>query len=110
MASTSGSNASPADAREGIDRQVAIALRYSLRVDSAPRVVATGHGRLAEQILQTAQKAGIPMHKDADLAAVLSRIPLQQEIPPRLYAVVAEVLAWVYESNQRFRKELEQIR
>ncbi|MDP7035031.1 MAG: EscU/YscU/HrcU family type III secretion system export apparatus switch protein [Planctomycetota bacterium] len=94
------------ESSEPIDRQIAVALRYRQPIDRSPRVLARGHGRLAQRIIDSAQEAGIPLREDADLATVLSHIPLNAEIPPRLYRVVAEVLAWVYETNRDFRDRL----
>jgi len=80
----------------------AIALRYDQTRDAAPRVVATGQGTLAEKILQLARKQGIPVHEDADLAEVLSRLNLNEEIPPETYVLVAEILAFVYRANNDY--------
>ena len=78
------------------DRQVAIALGYDRRVDRAPRILGRGRGETASQILTLAREHGIAIQEDGDLAALLERIPLFEEIPPRLYPVVAEVLLYVY--------------
>ena len=84
-----------------MDRQVAVALKYSPERDMAPRVVAKGRGPVAESILRIAEEAGVPVHEDADLATVLSKLDLETEIPPELYQVIAEVLAFVYKMNQK---------
>jgi len=46
-----------------------------------------------------ARKHGIPVKDDPDLVEVLSRLDLHDEIPPELYVVVAELLAFVYRLN-----------
>ncbi len=81
-------------------RKKAIALRYQKGKNSAPRVTAKGEGAVAEKILQIAKKAGVSIKKDNDLVEVLSRLDLNAEIPPDTYAIVAEILAWVYRMNQ----------
>lgn len=81
-------------------RKRAVALKYDLEVDAAPRVVAKGAGHLARRIVELAEEHGVHVHEDATLAAVLSRLDLQAEIPPELYRAVAEVLAFVYRLNQ----------
>ncbi len=78
----------------------AVALRYDAKRDTAPRVVAKGKGRLAEQILQLAKKNDVPVRQDANLVQVLSRLNLDQEIPPEVYQAVAAILAFLYRINR----------
>jgi flagellar biosynthesis protein len=73
---------------------VAVALHYDGQ--GAPRVTAKGKGALADQIIELARQHDIPLHTDAGLVQVLSRIPLGQEIPPELYLAIAEVIAFAY--------------
>lgn len=86
------------------DRQVAVALKYVLQEDPAPRVVAKGRGSVAAAILRLAREHGVPVHADRDLAEVLSRLDLDAFIPPALYRALAEVLAYVYRMNRRTRE------
>jgi flagellar biosynthesis protein len=79
----------------------AIALQYKSGDDHAPCVTAKGTGRLAERIIEMARKHGIPVKDDPDLVEVLSRLDLDDEIPPGLYVVVAELLAFVYCLNKK---------
>lgn len=76
--------------------KTAIALQYDPNSDGAPRVVATGKGEIADKILQIAQQNQVPIKQDPILAQALSMVDLDAEIPSELYAVVAEVLGWVY--------------
>lgn len=78
---------------------VAVALEYDPTVDGAPRVVAGGRGRIAEQILEIAFATGIKVREDADLAELLSAIDLDSEIPLEAFAAVAEILVYVYRAN-----------
>jgi flagellar biosynthesis protein len=73
-----------------------VALRYTPGKDSAPRVVAKGRGYLADRILELARAHNIPVREDKNLVQILSRLDLDQQIPPELYRVVAEILAFVY--------------
>ena len=82
------------------DRQIAIALGYDRQVDRAPRILGLGRGDAAHEILALAREHGIAIREDGDLAALLERIPLFEEIPPRLYPVVAEVLLYVYRMSR----------
>lgn len=79
----------------------AAALQYRQGEDTAPRVVASGRGAVAERIVREGERHGIPVYKDPDLARLLTALPLGAEIPPALYAAVAEVLAFVYRLTHR---------
>ena len=72
----------------------AAALRYDGR--DAPRVVAVGRGEVARRIVEAAEAAGVPVRSDPALAEALARLELELEIPPELYAAVAEALVWAY--------------
>jgi flagellar biosynthesis protein len=76
-------------------RRVA-AVRYDRGVDDAPRVVATGSGHVADRLLALAREAGVTVHEDAALAEALAKLQLDADIPPELYAAVAEALVWAY--------------
>ena len=79
----------------------AVALRYERVKDGAPRVVAKGRGPVAETIIARAREHGVPLHEDASLAAALSALDLEAEIPLELYRAVAEVLAFIYRLNAK---------
>lgn len=79
----------------------AVALKYEPERSTAPVVVAKGQGLLAEEILQKARDAGVPVQEDASLVEVLSKLDLEQEIPPELYRLVAEILSFVYRSDRK---------
>jgi flagellar biosynthesis protein len=64
-------------------------------------VTAVGAGAVAEEIIRRAREAGVPVTEDPRLAAVLSQVDVGQMIPPELYVVVAEVLAYVYQLEER---------
>ncbi|MES9841044.1 MAG: EscU/YscU/HrcU family type III secretion system export apparatus switch protein [Candidatus Thiodiazotropha endolucinida] len=76
------------------DPDLAIALKYD--GENAPRLTAKGRGELADRILALADEHTIPLHEDAELAALLAQIPLGDEIPESLYRAVAEVIAFAY--------------
>lgn len=73
---------------------IAVALRYD--GTGAPRVTAKGRSGVAERIVAVAREHGVPLQEEPDLAAVLARIPLGDEIPEALYRAVAEVIAFAY--------------
>lgn len=90
---------SDTDAKPPMRRPVAVALRHDRGDASLPRVVATGHGAVAEQILELAFAHGVKVRTDADLAEILAAIDVDSEIPIEAIAAVAEILAYVYRAN-----------
>jgi flagellar biosynthesis protein len=66
------------------------------RVGRAPRLAAKGAGLVAEEIIERARAAGVPVHESRELVGLLMQVDLDQHIPPALYLAVAEVLAWVH--------------
>ncbi len=89
-------------ADESVIHRRAVALRYKQDLDDAPRVVGKGRGKLAEKIIALAEEHDVPLYEDPDLVQVLSTLEFDQEIPPKLYQAVAEVLAFVYRINQKY--------
>jgi flagellar biosynthesis protein len=81
-----------------LSRAVALAYRDG---GFAPRVVARGNGAIAEEIIRRATEAGIYVHQSTDLVRLLMRVDLDEHIPPELYLVIAELLAWLYRTENR---------
>lgn len=85
--------------------QQAVALTY-LEHSGAPKVVAKGKGLIAEQIIQKAKDSGVFVHESRELVSLLMNVDLDQQIPPGLYQAIAELLAWVYQiENKEFSTE-----
>lgn len=78
-----------------ITRGEAVALTYASG-ESAPRVVAKGRGLIAHEIIERAREAGVFVHESPEMVALLMQVDLDARIPPQLYVVVAELLAWLY--------------
>jgi len=75
----------------------AIALKYEMNSQGAPKVVAKGKNYLALRIRQKAIDAGVPLIENPPLAQALYKsVDVGQEIPAQFYRAVAEVLAYVY--------------
>ena len=75
---------------------LAVALRYDKERDEAPVVVAKGADYLAEKIKARARDNSIEIVENKPLARMLYyNVELGYEIPPELYQMVAEVLAFV---------------
>ena len=80
----------------------AVALRYRSLEGLAPRVVAKGAGDLAQKIKDAARAAGVPIVERRALARALYRsVEIGQEVPPKVYRAVAEILAYIYSLRQR---------
>ncbi len=79
-------------------KRIAASLEYKIDVN-APMVTAKGEGDQAERIIALAKKAGIPIKEDPDLINILSKVELGREIPEDIYALVAEILTFVYSVN-----------
>ena len=74
--------------------KTAVALAYDPG-DSAPKILATGKGAVADKIIEQAKEANVPFYKDSALAATLSKLEIGDAIPPELYEVVAQILVFV---------------
>jgi flagellar biosynthesis protein FlhB len=76
----------------------AVALRYDETRMRAPVVVAKGADLVALRIREIATENGVPIVEAPPLARALhAGCDLGDEIPARLYAVVAQVLTYVYQ-------------
>lgn len=78
----------------------AVALKYNDDM-SAPKVVATGQGTLADTIIATAKSFGVPVQEDPVLVDALRQLEIGQDIPPDLYQVVAEILVFIMDMDKK---------
>jgi flagellar biosynthesis protein FlhB len=77
----------------------AVALKYEMSMN-APIVVAKGQNLLAQEIKEIARWHGITVLENPPLAQALYRtVEVGQAIPADLYAVVAEILAFVFRAQ-----------
>jgi flagellar biosynthesis protein FlhB len=81
----------------------AVALSYDIKKSSVPRLVAKGVDTLAARIRDTAREHGVPIVANPPLARTLHELPLGSPIPPELYKVVAELIAYVWRLSGRRR-------
>lgn len=88
----------------------AVALKYDMEQDAAPRVIAKGRGHVAEQIMAVAQKNTVPVYQNKTLVNMLMALEIDREIPPELYRAVAEVMAYVYRIDKKAEKKKPKIR
>ena len=89
---------------------IAAALKYDSRKDTAPKVTARGRGAIAEKIIELAKKHNVPIKEDPALAQILSLLDIDEQIPSELYKAVAEILAFVYSLNERYREQRSEVK
>jgi flagellar biosynthetic protein FlhB len=80
--------------------EIAVALDYEEGRDQAPTVLCKGERLVAQQIIDAAREAGVPIMQNIPLAHSLNQLETGDEIPEELYEAVAEVLNWVYSLAQ----------
>jgi flagellar biosynthesis protein len=80
--------------KKELKEQTAVALAYEPG-ETAPKILATGKGKVAERIIETAKENNVPTYADGKLADTLSKLKIGDMIPPELYGVVAEILVFV---------------
>ena len=73
---------------------LAVALLYE-HGQGVPRVVAKGRGHVADKIVERALEAGVPIEQDAATASSLAHLEIDQQIPPELYKVVAQLIGFL---------------
>jgi flagellar biosynthesis protein FlhB len=76
---------------------LAVAIQYDHATMAAPRLVAKGASLVAQRIKNIAAEHNIPIVENVPLARAIYRtVEVDQEIPPELYAAMAEILVYVY--------------
>ena len=82
--------------------QKAVALKYDIEKDNAPKITAKGKGETASNIIKIAKENNIPIKKDEDLIELLSQLDIDKEIPASMYKAVAEIFSFIYDlSNNK---------
>ena len=84
----------------------AVAIKYDMEKNKAPKLVAKGKGHVAENILEAAKKGQVPVYQNKSLVNMLMALELDKEIPTELYTTVAEILAYVYRIDRRRREKI----
>ena len=82
----------------------AVAIEYRPATMAAPVVVAKGRNLLAQKIKELARWHEVPIVENPPLAQALYKATdVGQMIPPKLYAAVAEILAFIYRAQMRMK-------
>jgi flagellar biosynthetic protein FlhB len=75
----------------------AVALKYEMGAEGAPKVVAKGADLLALRIREVATEHKVPIIENPPLArALFGSVEIDQQIPPEHYRVVAEIIGYVF--------------
>ena len=71
----------------------AVAIRYDMEIDRAPKVVAKGQRLMALKIKEIAKQSGVKIVEDPPLARTLYKsCEVDEEIPENLYKALAQIL------------------
>jgi len=85
----------------------AIAIKYDLEKDSAPKVVAKGVDSLAQRIKEIAVQNNVPLHEDRVLARALYKLcDVGDQIPQSLFKAVAQILAYIFQLRNYRKKTI----
>lgn len=81
----------------------AVALKYVPSQDYSPVVIASGYGTVAENIINIAEKKGVPVYRDDSIASMLCMLDVGKNIPPDLYEIIAKVYCNILSSAAKFK-------
>jgi flagellar biosynthetic protein FlhB len=85
----------------------AVAIEYRPATMAAPVVVAKGRNLIALKIKELARWHDVPIVENPPLAQALYKAAdVGQMIPPKLYAAVAEILAFLYRAQMRMKQQV----
>lgn len=85
-------------------KKKAAALKYDDGYE-APIVSAAGVGQIADNILEKASEANVPVVYDKELADLLVNIDVGDSIPFELYDAVARVIAYIVGVDDKMNKK-----
>ncbi|MDD2218015.1 MAG: flagellar biosynthesis protein FlhB [Eubacteriales bacterium] len=84
----------------------AVALKYDIDKDFAPMVIAKGRDKVAMKIVEAGEKNQVLITENKSLARTLyDSVEINDYIPPELYQVVAELMAWVFSNKDEGKKK-----
>jgi flagellar biosynthetic protein FlhB len=81
---------------------LAVALRYEHGKMASPQLLAKGSGQVAAAMREIAARHRIPVVQNPPLARRIFReMPVDQHVPPELYAQVARIIVWVFAMREQ---------
>lgn len=81
----------------------AVALKYNADTDTAPVIIASGYGEVANKIINIAEQNGIPVYRDDSAASLMCMLDVGSPIPPELYEVIAAIYCQLLKSTASLR-------
>lgn len=83
-------------------KHFAVGLYFKMGETPLPKITVKGTDKSAQQIIKIAEKAGVPIFQDPELAQSLYRKALDNDfVPSDLLPSVAAVLRWVYQLQDK---------
>lgn len=80
---------------------LAIAIKFDENIDDTPKVCARGINLMAKALIEEAKLYEIPILRNVPLARDLSWLKINEEIPVKLYHVIAEILIFISELEKK---------
>ena len=77
----------------------AVALKFEMGKDEAPKVIAKGQAEIAAMIIKVAKEHGVEIREVANLVEILHALELDEFIPLEAYTAVAEILRFIYQKQ-----------
>lgn len=86
---------------EQLKRKKAVAIKYDVEKDRAPVITASGLGVVADKIIEKGMENEVAIYEDERLVKELIQFKVGTEIPPELYEIVAQVLVFIENIDQK---------
>ncbi len=83
----------------------AVALSYDETKKTAPIIVASGMGYLAEKIVEVARDNNVPVYEDNSLATMLTQLELGTQVPEELYQAIVDIYLYFLNYQPKSEKE-----
>jgi flagellar biosynthesis protein len=81
----------------------AAALKYDKDSGDAPKVIASGKGSIAQNIIEKAKEFDVPIFANEALVNSLIDLEIDREIPAELYQAIADVFIWLMKNEKKFK-------
>lgn len=63
---------------------------------TTPKLTASGHGKLADEIIALAREYEVPLYENPELVEVLTQLEIGDDIPRELFICIAEIISFAY--------------
>ncbi|SHF04148.1 flagellar biosynthesis protein [Marinitoga hydrogenitolerans DSM 16785] len=83
-----------------MDKKV-VAIKYEEFKDEVPTVIAKGIGKIADKIIEISKENNIPILKNTKTVNELYSLDIPSDIPEEMYFIVAKIIAYVMELNEK---------